>query len=180
MNRPRTALALLLLAASAPAWADWVKVLEGAERTYYLDPASVQRNATLSRVWTLMDLKKQSSSGALSSKALQEFDCEERRDRILSISEHSWPMAGGTTSQACCWRSMTWPCPCRTSTSRTCRRWRIPSNPATRGRTNPGSSAVCLGAKGEAGAGRLRLREARAGARTACVRRREADRARSA
>ena len=96
MNRPRGALALLLLAASAPAWADWVKVLEGAERTYYLDPASVQRNATLSRVWTLMDLKKQASSGAMSRKALQEFDCDEKRDRILSISEHSWPMAGGT------------------------------------------------------------------------------------
>ena len=92
----RLVVTFLLMLAAAPAWADWVKVDESAERAYYIDSASIRKTAQTAKVWTIQDLKIANIAGGRSRRALQEFDCAEPKDRILSISAYSWSMARGT------------------------------------------------------------------------------------
>ena len=87
--------ALLLLAAAAPAWADWTKVGETARQAYYIDSATIHKIGQMPRVWVIQDMKQPAATGARSRRALQEFDCAGQKVRILSISEHAAPMAGG-------------------------------------------------------------------------------------
>lgn len=91
----RLILTLLLTLAAAPAWADWVKVSETDEVTFYIDPATIRKDGNLRRVWEIQDLKKPDKEGVMSRRGLLEYDCKDERDRVLSFSAHSDPMAGG-------------------------------------------------------------------------------------
>ena len=93
----RLVLCLLLTLAAAPAWAEWVKVSENVRSVYYIDPATIRRDGNLRRVWEIEDLKERGKGGEMSRRSLNEYDCKEERSRILSISAHSDPMAGGKT-----------------------------------------------------------------------------------
>jgi len=93
----RLVLCLLLALAAAPAWAEWVKVSETDDSVFYIDPATIRKDGNLRRVWTINDLKQRQKDGEMSRRFLNEYDCKEERSRILSISEHSDPMAGGKT-----------------------------------------------------------------------------------
>lgn len=93
----RLVLCLLLALAAAPAWAEWVKVSEHTESFFYIDPATIRRDGNLRRVWEIQDLKKRHKEGEMSMRNLSEYDCKEERTRILSITGHSDPMAGGKT-----------------------------------------------------------------------------------
>ena len=88
--------ALLLLLASAPAAAEWVKYATNDLGTnLYFDPATIRVDGNLRRVWGLQDLKQRDSKGAMSRRGLEEYDCKDGRMRILSFSFHSEPMARG-------------------------------------------------------------------------------------
>ena len=88
-------LALLMLATS-PAWADWVKVSESDADWNYYDPTTISKVGTDRRkVWQMHDLKVRSAEGALSRRFLGEYDCREDRWRILSFTFHSGPIARG-------------------------------------------------------------------------------------
>ncbi len=91
----RVALALSLLLAAAPAWADWVKVGETAAAVHYIDAATIRRDGNLRRVWTVQDMRETDSAGVRSIRALEEYDCLTERFRYLSLTAHSAPMAGG-------------------------------------------------------------------------------------
>ena len=91
----RLILTLLLTLAAAPAWAEWVKVSETDEVTFYIDPATIRKDGNLRRVWEIQDLKKRDKGGVMSRRGLFEYDCKDERDRVLSFSAHSDPMAGG-------------------------------------------------------------------------------------
>ena len=78
-----------------PARAAWVKVGETDDSVYYFDPATILKMGQLRRVWTLSDLKNREADGQMSRRALDEFDCAGERYRIISMSGHSEPMAGG-------------------------------------------------------------------------------------
>lgn len=93
----RLVLCLLLTFAAAPAWAEWVEVSETDNSIYYIDPATIRKDGNLRRVWTIQDLKQRHKDGEMSRRGLYEYDCKEERFRILSISEHSDPMARGKT-----------------------------------------------------------------------------------
>jgi len=93
----RLVLTLLLTLAAAPAWAEWVKVGENDHAFYYIDPATIRKNGDLRRVWEITDLKQRSKYGVMSRRVLNEYDCKEERQRILSLSTHSDPMANGRT-----------------------------------------------------------------------------------
>jgi hypothetical protein len=93
-NAMRILLCLLALVA-APAWAEWVKVDETDEMTFYIDPAKIKKGGNLRRVWELQDLKQRDNDGEMSRRGLQEYDCEEERSRVLSMSTHSEAMTGG-------------------------------------------------------------------------------------
>ena len=54
----RVVLVALLMLATIPAWAEWLKVEENDIGTvFYLDPATIRKDGDLRRVWGLQDLK---------------------------------------------------------------------------------------------------------------------------
>jgi hypothetical protein len=88
---------LALLLASSGAWADWVKLGETDEATFYIDPATIRKEGNLRRVWEMQDLKQKGRNGQLSFRARTEYDCNQDRIRILSLSTHSELMGSGKT-----------------------------------------------------------------------------------
>lgn len=87
-------LTLMLLAAS-PACAEWVRHYEDTETVFYFDPTTIERHANFVRVSTLEDLKQRGEIGEMSRRWVNEFDCERKAVRVLSLSGHSGQMAGG-------------------------------------------------------------------------------------
>ena len=86
-----------LLLVSSPAWAEWEKVFEDDNTTEYIDSPirAPERNRT--KVWQMKNLKQRDEYGIMSIRTRFEYDCKEERRRILSMSSHSEPMAGGKT-----------------------------------------------------------------------------------
>lgn len=90
----RMLLCLLALAA-APAWAEWAKVAESSDATFYLDPATIRKDGDLRTVGTLRDLKEKGKRGEMSRRALEVHDCKEARHRTLSYALYPEPMSSG-------------------------------------------------------------------------------------
>lgn len=94
----RIVLCLLIALVAAPAWAEWVAVGETKKNANgYIDPATISKNGNFRKVWQLQDLKERGKDGAMSRRVLWEYDCNEGRDRMLSISTYSEPMARGNS-----------------------------------------------------------------------------------
>jgi hypothetical protein len=91
----RVALAILLLFAITPAWADWVKVGEDAGAVIYVDPASLKIAGDIRRVTTLNDVKWQQGSGVNSFQTLDDFDCKRFRRRTVFRFDYSGQMGTG-------------------------------------------------------------------------------------
>lgn len=88
-------LAVALLAA-APAWAEWEEVTRAHDGTVrYADFSTARINGNLRRIWTLSAYAQPSSSGDLSHKALEEFDCQEGRGRFLQFISFKGSMGSG-------------------------------------------------------------------------------------
>ena len=87
--------ALIVLASSAQA--DWAKMGETDEGSFYIDPATVLRDGHLRQVWELTDLKQRDEGGELSRRIRVQYDCKRGRTQVLSISTHWEPMAAGAT-----------------------------------------------------------------------------------
>ena len=86
---------LILLGSSAHA--DWAKMGETDEGSFYIEPASVLRDGHLRQVWELTDLKQRDEGGELSRRTRVQYDCKLSRTQVLSISTYWEPMAAGKT-----------------------------------------------------------------------------------
>jgi len=94
-------LTTLLVLSSSPAYAEWVAIgysesLGGY--TVYVDPDTIRRKKDLVKVWALTDyttLQTVADSSFLSSKAQNEFDCAEERQRELAVTWFSGNMGNG-------------------------------------------------------------------------------------
>ena len=93
----RIILCLLLALCMSPAWAEWFKI--GAAKdgsvTAYIESAKIRKNGNYRKSWEILEFKKRDEFGVISRRALMEYDCKEQQARILWISVHSEPMAGG-------------------------------------------------------------------------------------
>ena len=89
---------LMMLAGSA--WAEWEMSSESDIVTYYFDPATIRKDGNMRRVWQIQDLRNRGKGGEMSARMRMEYDCKEERLRILDISEHTEPMAGGRLSHS--------------------------------------------------------------------------------
>ena len=89
---------LMLLAGSA--WAEWVMYAESSTTYHYFDPSTIRKDGNMRRVWLLNDFKQLAKDGTLSGRFRAEYDCKNERWRILAVSEHSEPMAGGSTMRS--------------------------------------------------------------------------------
>jgi hypothetical protein len=100
----------LLLLNSLPAYAEWVAVekdyLVPGRQTVYIDPDSIRREENLVTIWQLIDFKwMQGNAGMgplgfgphrfLSTKTHKQFDCAEKRVRLLAFTEFSRHMGAG-------------------------------------------------------------------------------------
>ena len=93
----------LLFLNSVPAYAGWVAVEETYQdpglRTVYFDPDTIRREGNLVMLWQLMDFKwmqgNRSPSRFLSTKTQMQFDCAEKRLRLLAYSEFLRHMGTG-------------------------------------------------------------------------------------
>ena len=97
----------LLFLSSSPAYAEWVAVekdylLPGLQ-TLYVDPDSIRREGNLVTIWQLIDFKWMQGSARgparfLSTKTHKQFDCEEKRLRLLAFTEYSRNMETGISA----------------------------------------------------------------------------------
>ena len=93
----------LLVLSSGPVSAEWVAVEETYQvpglRTVYVDPDTIRREGNLVTLWLLMDFKcmqgNRSPSRFLSTKTQMQFDCAEKRLRLLAFTEFSRNMGTG-------------------------------------------------------------------------------------
>ena len=97
----------LLFLNSVPAYAEWVAVEETPGlRTVYVDSDTIRREGNLVTLWLLMDFKwMQGNVGMgrfgldpsrfLSTKTQMQFDCAEKRLRLLAYSEFLRHMGTG-------------------------------------------------------------------------------------
>ena len=93
----------LLFLNSVPAYAGWVAVEETYQdpglRTVYFDPDTIRRVGNLVMLWQLMDFKwmqgNRSPSRFLSTKTQKQYDCAEKRLRLLAFTEFSRNMGTG-------------------------------------------------------------------------------------
>jgi hypothetical protein len=93
----------LLLLSSGPVYAEWVdvggKVEEGLTvYTVYVDPDTIRRKGDVVKLWALFDYKTiQAIVGGpwLSSKTQREYDCVEKRVRLLGFTTFSGNMGSG-------------------------------------------------------------------------------------
>ena len=92
----RVVLMAVLLLAAGHARAVWVKYGETEQFVFYLDPATIQRNGELRRVWQLRDWKAGNRGEQRSARILREYECKDRRNRVLAVTEFAGPMATGT------------------------------------------------------------------------------------
>jgi len=94
----------LLFLSNFPAYAEWVAVekdylLPGLQ-TVYVDPDTIHREGNLVTMWQLINFKWMQGNGRgahrfLSTKTHKEFDCAEKRLRLLAFTEFSRRMATG-------------------------------------------------------------------------------------
>jgi hypothetical protein len=100
----------LLFLSTVPAYAEWVAVekdyLVPGLQTVYFDPDTIRREGNLVTLWQLIDFKTmQGNAGMgpfgfgphrfLSTKTHKQFDCAERRVRLLEFTEFSRHMGTG-------------------------------------------------------------------------------------
>ena len=93
---------VLLFLATANAWADWTLVGEGEIKegrlTVYADLETISRADDYAKIWGLLDFvpKLLKGKGEYSSiKFQEEFDCSQRRFRVLSLDWYSDNMSRG-------------------------------------------------------------------------------------
>ena len=108
------ALITLLVLNTGPVDAEWA-VIGSSESlggyTVYVDPDTVRRKGDLVQVWALTDyttIQTVADRAFLSSKAQNEFDCVEERERELAVTWFSGSMGNGngvwTNSDETTWR----------------------------------------------------------------------------
>ena len=98
MTFPRFVLtALLTHLVATPARADWVSLfpIEEDEDNFNYYDSAIRKDGVLRRVWVLMDHKKPDSEGSRSTRLLFEFDCNEKRYRVLSGNTLAGPKGTG-------------------------------------------------------------------------------------
>ena len=94
----------LLFLSSAPAYAEWVAVekdylLPGLQ-TVYVNPDTIRQEENLVTMWQLIDFKWMKGNGRgahrfFSTKTHKQFDCAEKRLRLLAFTEFSQHMGSG-------------------------------------------------------------------------------------
>jgi len=93
----------LLVLSSGPAYAEWVAIenqyQSPGRQTVYVDPDTIRREGHLVTMWQLIDFKTmqggRSPSRFSSTTVQKEFDCAEKRLRLLALTDFWGNMGTG-------------------------------------------------------------------------------------
>ncbi len=96
---------LMLAVVSSSAMAEWVEVAgsaKGTEKTevitVYADPDTILKTGNMVKIWSLTDYKiTEEESCVTSARQKDEYDCKEKKHRILFIAFYSGHMGKGET-----------------------------------------------------------------------------------
>jgi hypothetical protein len=95
----RKALAMLLAIASSSAVAEWVEVSRDETSSLYADRTTIRRTGDVVKMSTLVDFKAAQArpygTPYMSEKTEHEYDCKERRVRIIHFLRYSENMGTG-------------------------------------------------------------------------------------
>ena len=99
----RLLLIALLVLSPGPAYAEWIAVEKtkqlSALQTVYIDPASIRQDENLVTMWQLTDFKWTQGGIVgrrfLSTTTHKQFDCAQKRVRLLAYTEFSHRMGIG-------------------------------------------------------------------------------------
>jgi hypothetical protein len=86
---------LLLGLVSNTVMAAWTPVVQNGSDSVYADISTISKTGNKVKMWDLLNMTKHSGDNYLSLKSLQEFDCKERKNRIVSYSTYSGNMGNG-------------------------------------------------------------------------------------
>ena len=88
----------MLAVVSSSAMAEWVKVSEDKLVTVYADPTTIRKLGNKVKMWVLVDYKKDEEEfGILSARLKEEYDCKEKKQRILFMAFYSGHMGKDET-----------------------------------------------------------------------------------
>ncbi len=96
---------LLAVVSSSAMAAEWVEIgetdketTEAYATTFYADPNTIRKIGNRVKMWSLSDYKiAMEELGITSSKSQDEYDCKEKKQRVLFISFYSGHMGKGET-----------------------------------------------------------------------------------
>ncbi len=90
---------ILLVVVSGGAAAEWTEIGANQAGTVYADSATIRQAEGMTRMWDLADFKavqaRPYGTPYLSQKTQQEYDCNERRARIVELLRYSDNMGKG-------------------------------------------------------------------------------------
>lgn len=86
---------LVLMASTAPSFAEWTLIDDNVLAKVYFDPDKMKKSTSFPEVWQMTDLKKRASTGAISRVILVQFDCVDKKRRTLASAGYSEHMAQG-------------------------------------------------------------------------------------
>ena len=97
----KTILMMILAIVSNSAVAEWIEIGKTEKEepsTYYADPDTIRKSGNKVKMWTLIDFSTFKVDGFfISAKQKREYDCEEKKKRILFTALYSEHMGGGKT-----------------------------------------------------------------------------------
>jgi len=96
---------MLAVVSSGAMAAEWVEIgetdketTEAYASTFYADPDTIRKTGNRVKMWVLVDYKKDEEEfGILSARLKEEYDCKEKKQRILFTAFYSGHMADGGT-----------------------------------------------------------------------------------
>jgi len=100
-------LCIILAFITGPVYADWVMVEKPYPvrelQTLYVDPATIHREGNLVTIWQLTDFRwmqggPRATPRFLSTTTRKQFECTDKRLRLLAYTEFSHRMAAGIAS----------------------------------------------------------------------------------
>jgi hypothetical protein len=94
----RNAIFMLMLAVvSNSAMAAWSKVTVNEEATIYADLSTISKSGNMIKMWDVSDFKKKTTANNyLSLKSQREYDCKDKKNRLLTYSTFSGNMGNGS------------------------------------------------------------------------------------
>lgn len=97
----RALIMVLLVALSRNAAAEWIKLGDSTNKTFYADPESIRKVGDMVKMWDLLDYQSvpinYQGKSILSAKSQNEYNCKDGESRMLYYSFHSANMGGGVT-----------------------------------------------------------------------------------